>query len=91
MANILGIVNQQQAPIDEEKLRVLCSRQNVWDHFGLDREDFSTLSEAKQLQMVRKFYFGHLPNLSRSNAFNIDSRIGSAIRNSTGSSMKKVI
>ena len=91
MANILGIVNQQHAPIDEEKLRILCSQQNVWDHFGLDREDFSMLSEAKQLQMVRKFYFDHLPNLSRSNAFNIDSSIGSAIRNSAGLSMKKVI
>ena len=79
MANILGIVNQQQTPIDEEKLRILCSRQNVWDHFGIDREVFSTLSEVKQLQMFRKFYFDNLPNLSRSNAFNIDSRIGSAI------------
>ena len=59
--------------------------------FRLDREAFSTLSEAKQVQMVRKFYFDHLPNLSRLNAFNIDSSIGRAIRNSTGLSMKKVI
>ena len=79
MANILGIVNQQQTPIDEEKLRILCSRQNVWDHFGIDREVFSTLSEVKQLQMFRKFYFDNFPNLLRSNAFNIDSSIGSAI------------
>ena len=91
MANILGIVNQQQTPIDEEKLRILSTRQNVWDHFGVDKEVFSTLSEAKQLQMFRKFYFDHLPNLSKSNAFNIDSSIGSAIRNSSGLSMRKVI
>ena len=47
MANLLNIANQQQAPIDEDKLRILCSRQNVWDHFGLDREVFSVLSDAK--------------------------------------------
>ena len=41
---------QRQQQIDEEKLRELCSRKNVWDHFGLDREDFLNLSEEKQLQ-----------------------------------------
>ena len=52
MANLLSIVNQQQTPIDEEKLRILCMRQNIWDHFAIAREDFSALSEAKQLQML---------------------------------------
>ena len=93
MAHLLSIVNQQQAPIDEEKLRILCTRQNIWDHFRLAREDFSALSEAKQLQMLRKFYFDLLPTLSsaRSSAFNINSSIGSAIRNSAGLTMTKVI
>ena len=59
--------------------------------FGLKREVFSALSEAKQLQMVRKFYFEQMPKLSNSNAFNIDSSIGSAIRNSLGLTMRKVI
>ena len=36
MTNLLGIVKQQQAPIDEEKLRILCTRQNFWDYFGLE-------------------------------------------------------
>ena len=91
MANILSIVNQQLTAIEEEKLRILCSRQNVWDHFGINREAFLMLSEAKQLQMVRIFYFDNLSNLFRSNGFNIDLSIGSAIRNSAGISMKKVI
>ena len=91
MANLLSIVNQKQMPIDEEKLRILCSRKNVWDHFGLDREVFWTLSDAKQLQMVQKFYFEDLLNLSKSNAFNIDSSIGSTIQNSSGLTMRKVI
>ena len=93
MANLLSIVNQQQTPIDEEKLRILCMRQNIWDHFGIAREDFSALSEAKQLHMLRRFYFDFLPTLSnvKTNLFNIYSSIGSAIRNSTGSTMTKVI
>ena len=74
MANLLSIVNQQQTPIDEEKLRILCMRQNIWDHFGIAREDFSALSEAKQLQMLRRLYFDFLPTLSnvKTNLFNID-------------------
>ena len=46
------------------------------------------LPENKQMQLVRRFYFDHLP---RSNAFSVDSSIGSAIRNSAGLSMEKVI
>ena len=47
------------------------------------------LSEEKQLKMVRTFYFD---NISKpSNTFNIDSRIGSAIRNASGLTMRKVI
>ena len=89
MTSILGIVQQQQqTPIDEDKLRALCTRKNVWDYFGLEREDFLNLSEAKQLQLVRKFYF---ENLSSSSKMNIDSSIGCAIQNSTGLSMTKII
>ena len=89
MANLLSIVNQQQAPIDEEKLKLFCMRQNVWEYFGLKRDVFSMLSEDKQLKMVRKFFFN---NISKpSNAFNIDSSIGSAIRNAPGLTMRKII
>ena len=40
MANLLSIINQQQTPINEEKLRILCCWQNVWDHFGLEEKFF---------------------------------------------------
>ena len=63
MANLLNIANQQQTPIDEDKLRILCSEQNVWHHFGLDREVFSALSDAKQLQMVTSITYQTFPNL----------------------------
>ena len=63
-------------------------RSKKWDHFGLDREDFLDLSEVKQLQITRKFYF---ENLSSSSKINIDSSIGSAIQNSKGLSLTKII
>ena len=89
MSSILGIVQQQQqTPIDQDKLQVLCARKNVWDYFGLDREDFLNLLDAKQLQLAGKFYF---KNLSSSSKTNIDSSIRRTIQNSTGLSMTKII
>ena len=79
---------QHQTPIDDDKLRILCARKNVWDYFGLEREDFLSLSDAKQLQLVRKFYFENLSSASRTS---IDSSIGTAIQNSSGLSMTKII
>ena len=89
MSSILGIAQQQQqTPIDEDKLRVLCAQKNVWNYFWLDREDFLNLSETKQLQLVREFYF---KNLSSSSKTNIDSSFGSAIQNSTKLNMTTII
>ena len=89
MSSILSIVQQQhQTPIDEDKLRILCARRNVWDHFGLERKDFLSLSDAKQLQLVRKLYF---ENLSSASKTSIDSSIGTAIQNSSGLSMTKIV
>ena len=74
MSSILRIVKQQQqTPIDEDNLHILYAQKNVWDYFGLDREDFLNLSQAKQLQLIRKFYF---ENMSSSSKLNIDSSIG---------------
>ena len=90
MVHLLSIVNQQ-APIDDEKLRILCTHKNIWNHFGIAREECSTLSEAKQLQMLRKFYFDLLPSLSRLAASSsIDSSISSAIKNSSSITMTKI-
>ena len=79
---------QHQTPIDDDKLRILCARKNVWDYFGLESEDFLSLSDAKQLQLVRKFYFENLSSASRTS---IDSSIGTAIQNLSGLSMTKII
>ena len=72
MANLLGIVNQQQTPsIGEEKLKIFCSRTNVWDHFGLERDVFSMVPEDKQIHLIRKFYFDHLPKSNNGARLNL--------------------
>ena len=96
MAHLLNIVKQQQqAPIDEEKLRILCLKHNIWHHFGVAQEEFSAFSEVKQMQLLRKFYFDLVSTLSTSamnaSSSHIDSSIGSAIKNSLSITMTKVI
>lgn len=91
MAHLLSIVNQQ-APIDEEKLRTLCTHKNIWHYCAISREEFSSIAESKQLQMLRKFYFELLPSLSHTSASTaIDTSISSAFRNSGSITMTKVI
>ena len=95
MAHLLGIVKQQQAPIDEEKLRLLSLNHNIWDHFGFSREEFSALPEARQLQLLRKFYFDLVPSLAmsrvNSSSSHIDSSISNTIKSSSSLTMTKII
>ena len=70
MSSIISIVQQHhQTPINEDKLRILCAQKNVWHHFGSEKEDFLSFPDAKQLQLVRKFY---LENLSSASKTSID-------------------
>ena len=94
MAHLLNIV-KQQASKDEEKLRILCLQHNIWDHFGISLKEFSAFPEAKQLQLLKKFYFDLAPSLVISamnpiTSSHIDSSIGSAIQNSSSITMTKV-
>ena len=93
MAHLLHIINQQQAPIDEEKLGILCLYQNIWDHFGIARQEFSALPEAMQLQMLRKFYFDPVPSLGKSGiaSSHIYLSIDNAIKNYSSLTMTMVI
>ena len=70
MSSIISIVQQHhQTPINEDKLRILCAQKNVWNHVGLEKEDVLSFPDAKQLQLVRKFY---LENLSSASKTSID-------------------
>ena len=53
MSGLLDIV-QQEARIDGDKLHALCSRKNIWDYFGIEKDfwSFLELSEANKMQLT---------------------------------------
>ena len=59
MSGLLDIV-QQEARIDGDKLRALCSRKSIWDYFGIEKNTFLELSEAKKMQLTKKFYIENI-------------------------------
>ena len=88
MANVLDIFRgNNQQPINVNKLRELCGKRNVWNYFGLDKENFLNLSDAKQTQLTNKFHFENVNNLQQES---IDASIGSIINSSSGINLKKV-
>ena len=88
MANVLNIVRgRDQQPINVNKLRKLFNKRNVWDYFGLDKENFLNLSDAKQTQLTNKCCFENVNNLQQES---IDTSIGSIINSSSGIYLKKV-
>ena len=61
-ANLLNIMEDyQEIEIDEAKLRLICSKYNIWDHFGITRDNYVRLGEAEKLQMLKGFYKSKLP------------------------------
>ena len=86
MSGLLDIV-QQEARIDEDKLRALCSRRNIWDYFGIEKDTFLELSEAKKMELTNKFYS---ENVNFPAAKSVDFSIGNAIQNSSGINLTKV-
>ena len=88
MVNILDIVRgNEQAQINVNKLRELCSRTNVWDYFGLGKEDFLNLSDSKQSQLTSKFYF---ENVNKPQQESIDASVGFILNSSSSINLKKV-
>ena len=77
MSGVLDIV-QQEARIDEDKLRALCSWKKIWDYFGIKKDTFFELSEAKKMQLTKKVYF---ENVNFPAAKSVDFSIGNAIQN----------
>ena len=85
MSRFLDIV-QQEAIMDEDKLRALCAQKNVWDYFGIEKDAFLDLSDAKRIQLTKKFYFENVKYSMPS----IDLSIGNAVQNSSGINLTKI-
>ena len=61
-SNLLSIAEtSQEIQIDEEKLRHICSRVNVWDHYGISRSQYVSLSDDEKLKMLKGLYKNLMP------------------------------
>ena len=54
MPKFLDIV-QQEATMDEDKVRALCSQKNVWDYFGIEKDTFRIFQKRKRFNLQRNF------------------------------------
>ena len=54
-SNLLDVVRQESKPIDEEKLRFISSKCDVWDHFKISKEQFNSLPDSDQTTMLKMF------------------------------------
>ena len=86
MSRFLDIF-QQEATMDEDKLRALCSQKNVWDYFGIEKDTYLDLSGAKKIRLTNKFYF---ENVNYYTARSIDLSIRNAVQNSSGINLGKI-
>ena len=90
-SNLLNIVCQQSNSIDEEKLRIFCTKCNIWDHFKMSREQFHSAPEHEQMKMLHRFYNDLEPVYFAQNKTFIDPSISENIKNSSKMTMTKVI
>ena len=62
VANLLSIAEtSQEIQIDEEKLRFICSKVNIWDHFGISKPQNVSLNSDDKLKMLKGFYKSLFP------------------------------
>ena len=85
MPRFLDIV-QQEAIMDEDKLCALRAQKNVQDYFRIEKDAFLDLSDAKKIQLTKKFYFENVKYSTPS----INLSIGNAVQNSSGINLTKI-
>lgn len=56
-SNLLHIAeSSHEAQIDEEKLRFICSKHNIWDYFKMSKSQYLSYSNNEKMQMLNRFY-----------------------------------
>ena len=48
--------SSQKFHIDEEKLKYITSKVNIWDHFGISRSHYVSFDNDEELKIVKRFY-----------------------------------
>ena len=60
-SNLLNIVYQEFQPINKEKLKFICTKHNIWDHFKLSKVQYASYSDHEKMQMLKRFYTDLVP------------------------------
>lgn len=47
--------SSQKVHIDEEKLKYITSKVNIWDHFGISRSHYVSFDNDEELKIVKRF------------------------------------
>ena len=55
-SNLLNIVSLEPEQIDEEKLKFICAKHAIWDHFKISKQDYASRSDSEKIQMLKRFY-----------------------------------
>ena len=42
--------------IDEEKLKFICSKHAIWDHFKIFKKEYNSCTDSEKMQMLTRFY-----------------------------------
>ena len=56
MENLLRIEEKKEVNTDKEKLRFIATKVNIWDHFGITRSQYVSLSAEKNLKVLKTYY-----------------------------------
>ena len=56
-SNLLNIAeSSHEAQIDEEKLKFICSKHNMWDYFKMKKSRYLSYSNNEKMQVLNRFY-----------------------------------
>ena len=47
-SNLLSIMQQESQPIDEEKLKFICTKHNIWGHFKISKAQFVSFTDDEK-------------------------------------------
>ena len=62
VSNLLIIVeSSHEIQIDEEKLKFICSKVNICDHFKITKSKYVSLNYNEKMLMFKRFYHDLLP------------------------------
>ena len=60
-SNLLTMVYEDPQKIDEEKLKFICTKHTIWDHFKMSKEKYASHSDDEKMKILKIFYTDLVP------------------------------